>query len=111
MEIRRYGTRALLVVAVDDVAPLIDHPDVVEVVPGAETVLVVVRGRDALDSVRRRIAGAGRRVVGTGSADGFDQEIVLDVVYDGEDLADVAAAAGLTVETVVAIHSGTRLSV
>ena len=105
MQIRPYGTRALLI-SRRDVAPLIDHPDVTEVVPGAETTLVVVRAGDAVDSVRRTIAALEGAVVGTGSADGVAQEIVLDVVYDGEDLADVAAATGLSVESVVALHSG-----
>ncbi|HET9547154.1 MAG TPA: allophanate hydrolase subunit 1, partial [Desertimonas sp.] len=105
MQIRPYGTRALLI-SRRDVAPLIDHPDVTEVVPGAETTLVVVRAGDAVDSVRRTIAALQGAVVGTGSADGLAQEIVLDVVYDGEDLADVAAATGLSVESVVALHSG-----
>ncbi len=35
-------------------------------------------------------------VVRTGSVDGFDREVVLDVVYDGDDLAHVAGAAGLS---------------
>ena len=43
---------------------------------------------------------------GPGGRDGSDREVVLDVVYDGDDLGDVAGAAGLTVEEVVEIHSG-----
>lgn len=105
MEIRAYGTRALLV-APRDVASLIDHPDVTEVVPGAETVLVVVTDATRLDSVRRSVEALAGEVVGTGSVDGLDREVVLDVVYDGDDLADVAAAVGVSVEEVIEVHSG-----
>ena len=34
------------------------------------------------------------------------RDVVLDVVYDGDDLADVAAAAGLPVEDVIALPLG-----
>ncbi len=105
MEIRRYGSRALLVTP-RDVSPLIEHPDVVEVVRGAETVLVVVRDADALDSVRRSVEALEGESVRAGRGDGFDREVVLDVVYGGDDLGDVAGAAGLTVEEVVEIHTG-----
>jgi KipI family sensor histidine kinase inhibitor len=105
VEIRRYGSRALLVTP-RDVAPLIDHPDVIEVVPGAETVLVVVRDADELAAVADWIARLERESARTDVSDWFDRELVLDVVYDGDDLGDVAGAAGLTVEEVVVIHSG-----
>ena len=39
-------------------------------------------------------------------ADDSGHEVVLDVVYDGEDLAAVAAASGLSVDEVIALHSG-----
>ena len=104
MEIRRYGSRALLVTP-RDAAPLIDHPDVVEVVPGAETVLVVVADPTRLDSVRRSVEALEGGIVGAGRTDGSGREVVLEVVYDGPDLGDVAAAAGLTVDDVVEVHS------
>ena len=105
MEVRRYGTRALLI-SPREVAPLIDHPGVVEVVPGAETVLVVVRDADAVDSVRDSVEALEAGNVRSDVADDSGREVVLDVVYDGEDLADVAAASGLSVESVIALHSG-----
>jgi KipI family sensor histidine kinase inhibitor len=89
-----------------DVAPLIDHPDVVEVVPGAETVLVVVADPTRLDLVRRAVEALEGESARTRGRDGSDREVVLDVVYDGDDLGDVADAAGLTVDAVVGIHSG-----
>ena len=105
MEIRSYGARALLVTPTG-LARHVDHPDVVEVVPGAETVLVVVVDPTRLDAVRDTIVALESDVVRTGSVDGFDREVVLDVVYDGEDLALVAGAAGLSSDEVVALHSG-----
>lgn len=36
------------------------------------------------------------------------REITLDVVYDGNDLADVAAHTGLSVDDVIAAHTGQR---
>jgi KipI family sensor histidine kinase inhibitor len=104
VDIQRYGARALLVTP-RGVAPLIHHPAVVEVIPGAETVLVVVSDSDAVESVRRSVEAVDGEVVGAGSSDGLDREVVLDVVYDGEDLIDVATAAGLSADDVTAIHS------
>jgi KipI family sensor histidine kinase inhibitor len=105
VEIRSYGARALLV-APAGLASRLGRLDVVEVVPGAETVLVVVSNADALDSVRDTLEALEGEVVRTDDADGFGREVVLDVVYDGTDLADIAAAAGLSVADVVALHSG-----
>jgi KipI family sensor histidine kinase inhibitor len=105
VEVRRYGTRALLI-SPREVALLIDHPGVVEVVPGAETVLVVVRDADAVDSVGDSVEALEAGNVRSDVADDSGREVVLDVVYDGEDLADVAAASGLSVESVIALHSG-----
>ena len=105
MEIRRYGSRALLISPAHR-AVYIEHPDVVEVVPGAETVLVVVRDADALDSVRRAVEALEAGTCPPGRANGSQGERVLDVVYDGSDLVDIADAAGLTVDEVVSIHSG-----
>jgi KipI family sensor histidine kinase inhibitor len=105
VEIRSYGTRAFLV-APRDIAPLIAHPEAVEVVPGAETVLVVLRDATRLDAVRDWIVDLEGEIERADSGDGLGREVVLDVVYDGDDLADVAAIAGLSVEEVVALHSG-----
>ena len=60
--IRRYGARALLVDARVRVAALASIiPDVVEVVPGAETVLVVVRTRHGSTRYAQAIDGSWRR--------------------------------------------------
>jgi KipI family sensor histidine kinase inhibitor len=69
-------------------------PDLADVVPGHETVLVIGDFTPVdlpLDEI-----------VLPPSA-----EIVLEVVYDGPDLDEVAGLTGLSVDDVVAIHSGT----
>jgi allophanate hydrolase subunit 1 len=104
---------------------------VVDIVPAARTVLVVVAdgsdpGRPAV-AVREVVAGLGFAAVGEGSlvgagspvregspgrqsgdASGPDGGVVEVVVrYDGPDLADVALVTGLDEEEVVSAHTGT----
>ncbi|NUR83923.1 MAG: 5-oxoprolinase subunit PxpB [Nonomuraea sp.] len=87
------------------------RPDgVVEIVPGPETVLVVAPGADQgrlRDGLESLLAESAR-----GAAAQRQGEVVtVPVVYDGADLAEVAEAAGLTVERVVALHTGRELVV
>lgn len=109
--VRRVGDRGVLVECADGqdarglLAALQAQPpsDVVDVVAGARTVLVRTRrpvGRDLLADLSRRPAAdpAGHRVT----------EVTVDVVYDGADLAAVAAVLGTGEEAVVARHVATR---
>jgi 5-oxoprolinase (ATP-hydrolysing) subunit B len=75
-----------------------------EVVPGARTVLVVTREPAALAGVRELLAQLPPAV----EAGGSTQELVIPVRYDGADLWDVAREAGLTVDEVIARHTGAR---
>ncbi|WP_276821402.1 5-oxoprolinase subunit B family protein [Mycolicibacterium mageritense] len=79
-------------------------PGVVEVVPGLTTLLVT------LDPAQTS-AGALRAALETlrpGLEQATDTEHhVIDVRYDGEDLAEVAGLTGLSVAEVVAAHTGT----
>lgn len=79
-------------------------PGVVDIVPAARTVLVRCAERAAV----RRVAAA---VAGADPADdpsaGTEREVVIDVVYDGADLAAVGELTGLGAGGVVAAHSGT----
>jgi KipI family sensor histidine kinase inhibitor len=75
-----------------------------EVVPGARTVLVVAREPTALAGVRELLVQLPA-VVEAGAS---DHELVIPVRYDGADLEAVAGEAGLTVEEVVARHTGAR---
>lgn len=112
-DVRLYGRGALLVTPGGGVRPAAYAraaaalDSVVEVVPGAETVLVVVSSRAPLDEVADQFGRLAIGVAGPeGVRDSAERPVVLDVVYDGEDLAAVADAAGLTVDDVVALHSG-----
>ena len=110
----------LVDLAPDDVLPLragllaaIDAGNapsgVLDVVPAERSLLVV------LDPARTDVAGVASWVRSTGPVpvdDAADDEVTVDVRYDGEDLADVAALTGLTVDEVVAAHtaSGWRVA-
>jgi KipI family sensor histidine kinase inhibitor len=101
------GRRAVLV-ELDDVlgfqAALTQAPPdgVVELVPAARTLLVrfdpAVTGAERLGAALRQVSPVDSR---TAEA----REVVIPVVYDGEDLAEVAADAGLTVDSLIALHS------
>jgi KipI family sensor histidine kinase inhibitor len=83
--------------------------EVVEIVPGPETVLVVAPGADR-ERLRARLASLAEEVrEGAGMADG--PVVTIPVVYDGADLESVAGLAGLPVEEVVARHTGRELVV
>ncbi|WP_067648804.1 urea amidolyase family protein [Nocardia harenae] len=83
-------------------------PGVLELVPAAETVLVLVRSAAALE----RVAAALTRIAAepgahvsretAGSADPLE----VPVRYDGADLDAVAAQLGLTTAEVIAAHTG-----
>ncbi|MFN7243326.1 MAG: 5-oxoprolinase subunit B family protein [Dietzia cercidiphylli] len=111
------------------------HPEAVDVVAGARTVLVTARDASALPALRRGLEellagdpraeqpqaeypgaeqpqaerpGAGRAGVERAGVAGSDvevREVVLDVRYDGPDLADVADLVGVSTETFVRQHT------
>lgn len=74
---------------------------IVDVVPAARTVLVSVSEPAQLDRVRGRVAATSRMPVASRPA----EQVTLDVVYDGPDLAEVADLTGLSPEEVVAAHT------
>src|SRR5262245_3260035 len=99
-----YGPGGWLVeVAAEDVlgyaaaARAIAHRGVAEVVPGARTVLVRVARRDALDEVGALLAELDPLPV----AEVTGGDVEIPVAYDGPDLDDVAAAAGLSIAEIV----------
>jgi KipI family sensor histidine kinase inhibitor len=75
---------------------------VAEVVPAAETVLVVCADGRAMAQVRERLGSV--RAVDPARAIS-SAPISVEVRYDGEDLESVATSVGLDVEEVVALHS------
>ncbi len=119
-----YGDRALLVElastseAVAYAAGLRAVPPerlalVEQVVPAARTVLVVAAAGTTVPDLRRVLEGVEPAAAGGGGSGqagvGGGAEVVeVPVVYDGEDLEDVAALTGLTTDEVVAAHTGQR---
>ncbi|MGV9800241.1 5-oxoprolinase subunit B family protein [Mycobacterium sp. NPDC003449] len=79
-------------------------PGVCEVVPGLTTLLVTLD--PGVTSAAELRAGLQRLVPGPGDADDADCHII-EVCYDGADLAEVSRLTGLTVTEVIAAHTGT----
>ena len=79
--------------------------DVVDIVPAATTVLVIVAEKTSLATLRQALANlpAGPAEEAATS----DHVIEIPVRYDGPDLTDVAELTGLSVPEVVAAHTGT----
>lgn len=115
MNLRRYGDRALLlevgstrdVVAWSGAVREAGVEGLVDVVSGAETVLVVLEGPERIDETARRLSGLSPRSVELATGD----VVEVPVVYDGPGLADVARLTGLPVDEVVAAHTGQEWSV
>jgi KipI family sensor histidine kinase inhibitor len=116
MEVRRCGDLAVLVELEDLDAVLalyatLDEepvPGVVDMVPAARALVLhldptVTDVQRVADAVRRRELQRGHRQ--------RTDTVEVPVVYDGEDLADVAGQTGLSVAEVVAAHTGQEWTV
>lgn len=111
MKLLPYGPRAVLaefdslaeVMAAASAWRVAAFPDVVDVVPAARTVLVVHDAPFDRDLLRQPMAAAGTAAVG--------DTVTIDVVYDGEDLATVAAALEMSIDDVVQLHSAAEYEV
>jgi len=81
-------------------------PGVVDVVPAARTVLVKLDSPRSQGVTRQRLR---RMRVAADVAAPADRspDVVIDVVYDGPDLADVAGHAGLSTAQVIEAHTAT----
>ncbi|PEG41513.1 allophanate hydrolase [Mycolicibacterium agri] len=113
-----YGDQALLlqfdssaeVLAWSDAVREAALPGVVDIVPAARTVLVKLDGPRYQGVVRQHLSKlrlapeAIREAVSP--ADGHI-DVVIDVVYDGADLDEVATLTGLTPQQVIAAHTQT----
>jgi KipI family sensor histidine kinase inhibitor len=107
--VRPVGTRAVLaeldglqdVLALQDMLYKSPLPGQVDVLAAAETVMVV--GESAAAT---RAIGARLLELELTTPDVTDSGlVVIDTVYDGEDLADVAELTGLSVDGVIAAHT------
>ena len=76
---------------------------VTELVPAARTVLVAF---DPAATDAERLGAALRAVEFSPGVQAEGERVEIPVVYDGEDLDDVAGHAGLSREEVVAAHAG-----
>jgi len=104
-EIHRYGDRAVLIDADDPVGAARSARalgGVVDVVPGAQSLLITAADSLALERLLPAIAD----LVPAPDPVLSDEAVVeLPVRYDGPDLAEVARASGLTVGEVRSLHS------
>lgn len=112
-----YGDRALLlefdstaeVLVWTDAVREAGLPGVVDIVPASRTVLVKVDGPRYQAPTRQRLAAlrVDRRAAAESATPPDRADAVLDVVYDGADLAEVASLTGMDADQVVAAHTGT----
>ena len=79
--------------------------EIVDVVPAAATVLIVVTDDAPITPVRQALAAMS--VAALGELALSDQVIEIPVSYDGPDLAEVARLTHLSVQEVIAAHTGT----
>src|SRR5690625_928800 len=83
-----------------------DLPGVVGIVPASHTVLVKLAEPGYQHDIRRRLAGLTVEPHEIeAAAPGDPADVVIDVVYDGPDLAEVAERTGLTVAQVINAHT------
>ena len=117
MRVRPAGERGLLV-EVDELENVhrlhaalreLDPPGVVELVPGYRTILIVAEPERAgvLDELAARLPGLelppAEAVAG--------ETVEIPVVYDGEDLPEVASLTGLDADEVVRRHTAPEYTV
>jgi len=110
-----YGDQALLlefdstaaVLAWTDTLKSAGLPGVLDIVPASRTILVTLAGPRYLAPTRQRLKALRlqRSVDAYGKA--AQPDIVIEVTYDGADLAEVAELTGLSAAEVVAAHTGT----
>jgi KipI family sensor histidine kinase inhibitor len=112
MKVLPYGDRALLVELADGEEALAlatalraDPPAALgDLVPAARTVLLVAAAGAPVAELRTAL---GRTELASGAtAEGEVEVVEIPVVYDGEDLEDVARLTGLDPDAVVAAHTG-----
>ena len=106
-----YGDQALLL-QFDSTAEVLAWTDalreaamrgVLDIVPAARTVLLKLDGSGRQSAIRRRL---GTLTVAPGAAVPITVEpTVIDVVYDGADLVEVADLSGMTAAQVIEAHT------
>lgn len=111
MTVLAYGDQALLL-QFDSTAEVLAWsatlrdaamPEVLDIVPAARTVLLKLDGPGRQGAIRRRLQKL--EVGSDAKATKAGEPLVIDVVYDGDDLAEVAELTGLTTREVVDAHT------
>lgn len=111
VQLRPYGPQAWLLDGIDDPVEWAEGlrqaaiDGVEAIVPAERTVLVRCRP-DRLVALGERLLHVRPSPVSAARRD-----VVIDVVYDGDDLAGVADASGMSVEEVVARHTSSTYAV
>lgn len=83
-------------------------PGVVDIVPASHTVLVKLAGPGYQAGIRRRLATLDVAPVAIETlTPSREADVVIDVVYDGPDLAEVAERVGMTVAQLINAHTAT----
>lgn len=112
-----YGDQALLlqfdstaeVLAWTEAVQKAELPGVLDIVPASRTVLIKLAGPQYQAPTRQRISKltlTPEAVAGVAAPSADDIDLVIDVVYDGPDLHEVARLTGLTPAQVIAAHTG-----
>lgn len=81
-------------------------PGVVDIVPAARTVLVKLDDPGRQGLLRQRLRKMNVTAASTPPAERH-ADVVIDVVYDGPDLAEVAEHTGLIIPQLIDAHTGT----
>jgi len=110
LSVRPVGTRAVLaeldglqdVLALQDMLYKSPLPGQVDVLAAAETVMVVGESAAATRAIGARLLELELTIPEVTDS-GL---VVIDTVYDGDDLADVAELTGLSMDGVIAAHTG-----
>jgi KipI family sensor histidine kinase inhibitor len=112
--IRDYGDQALLlgcesteeVLALATALREAQLPGVLDIVPASRTVLIKLADPRYQAPTRQRLKRLRIDPAATHHTAG-DVDVVIEVIYDGTDLADVAAHTGMTATEVVEAHTAT----
>ncbi len=113
--IRDYGDQALLLecASTDEVLDLAAAlraahlPGVLDIVPASRTVLCTLVDPRYQAPTRQRLSRLRIDRTPTGDPRQLRVDVIIDVVYDGADLADVAEHTGMAVADVIDAHTGT----
>ncbi|MBK8460013.1 MAG: 5-oxoprolinase subunit PxpB [Micropruina sp.] len=84
-----------------------EWPEVIDVIPAAQTVLIVVEHPSGLPALRRAVAALMARDLHSAQSAPESRRITIAVHYDGPDLDEVATLTGLSRAEVIEAHIGT----